>query len=705
MGGSVSALEKATVDSLMSLAKKKGETFNRSQLVDLLYWAKRRGFLKDTVDIFAERTWQAVGADLWEAIQTGNKEAKTLASTYRQLRQLIERLGAEAEVGLAAQTLVSPAAEKLSLSPEPLPPVTEPQSLSSDSSTSGPSSFDRLPDPPPVYVAAPAQKGPYDDLIPPWEPPPPAAPAAPAAPTSAVSPAPSAPPADPRSSATNPFLQPFPDPASVPLPDDMDIDVGPDASSTLHMQLAELTKAMVQLLAEMKRLDKGSSSQAVQKAYRQAHDAIVSGLKTLEDNSQPLLTAQQMDRRRRALQTIYDHAFDLDTAQHFLKTKQLPVLSPKEAERWIRQPEPPPSEGLVENFARWLKDKGDVKNAGGAEDHGKNECGGKVSGPSADPSFNMVKRWKGIVTNAELTGDFQFVTAPVVAAPIIRDASGNHYQPLNWNLIAKVQKSVIDYGVDNCLVRRQVEAVLKYQELVPADIKTIFELILGPTSYMLFLNKWQERLANKQLENLHLPDGDPLRYADLDMLMGQGQFLDPERQAMLHVRILAQSKAAALEAFSLLPQVGKSRQPYLQIRQDENEAFLKFVDRVKEGVESAPDIPHTVKDTILKEIILQNANMTCKRLLATLHPDVTILQMIEICSRAPMESEKERACIHTSALAAALTKANAAKAPSNKAPSDACYNCGHRGHTRKHCPLRLQKQRATATVPADSVFA
>ena len=79
---------------------------------------------------------------------------------------------------------------------------------------------------------------------------------------------------------------------------------------------------------------------------------------------------------------------------------------------------------------------------------------------------------------------------------------------------------------------------------------------------MLFLDKWQERLESKQLDNLNLPDGDPLRYADLDQLMGQGRFVDPQRQAMIPARVLGQSKAAALEAFHALPQVGKPRQPY-----------------------------------------------------------------------------------------------------------------------------------------------
>lgn len=101
----------------------------------------------------------------------------------------------------------------------------------------------------------------------------------------------------------------------------------------------------------------------------------------------------------------------------------------------------------------------------------------------------------------------------------------------------------------------------------------------------------------------------------------------------------------------------KPRQPYLQIRQGDMESFLSFVDKVKEGVEAAPDIPHAMKDTLVKEIAIQNANDTCKRLIVSLPPHASLTQIIEQCSRAPLETEKEKYKIHATALAAALTRA------------------------------------------------
>uniref|UniRef100_A0A8C5X1Z5 dUTPase-like domain-containing protein n=1 Tax=Malurus cyaneus samueli TaxID=2593467 RepID=A0A8C5X1Z5_9PASS len=48
---------------------------------------------------------------------------------------------------------------------------------------------------------------------------------------------------------------------------------------------------------------------------------------------------------------------------------------------------------------------------------------------------------------------------------------------------------------------------------------------------MLWLSKWQERLEILQLENIELPQGDPLRVATLAQLMGTGEFREGARQA------------------------------------------------------------------------------------------------------------------------------------------------------------------------------
>lgn len=83
---------------------------------------------------------------------------------------------------------------------------------------------------------------------------------------------------------------------------------------------------------------------------------------------------------------------------------------------------------------------------------------------------------------------------------------------------------------------------------------------------------------------------------------------------------------------------------------------------------------------------------------------MTIIQMIEQCSRAPLEIEKDKAQIHAAALAAAITQVHK-QGNGDKGSSNACYNCSHTGHLRKHCPLHLAKQQQnTNTNPTSTSF-
>lgn len=305
----------------------------------------------------------------------------------------------------------------------------------------------------------------------------------------------------------------------------------------------------------------------------------------------------------------------------------------------------------------------------------------------ADPSFDMAKRWKGVVTNAQLTGDFAFTP---LALPVVHTVNGDNWEPLDWQMVTKVQQAVMNYGIDNWLVCQQIQVVMKYQNMVPAEIHALMELILGPRTYLLSLTKWQECLEEKQISNLDLPHHDPLRVASLEQLMGSRQFRDPNRQAGLHPHILAQFKIAALEALAVLPQVGKPNLPYLKMTQWSDELFLGFVDRVREAVDAAPNIPMDMKTTMVKEIVTQNANPTCKHLIATLPLGATLMQMVEICSRAPLEKEWEKAKIHATALAAALKQAPK-QDRGDKGLSGGCFVCGRAGHFNRDCPERKKE--------------
>ncbi|XP_050176737.1 uncharacterized protein LOC126642823 [Myiozetetes cayanensis] len=268
-----------------------------------------------------------------------------------------------------------------------------------------------------------------------------------------------------------------------------------------------------------------------------------------------------------------------------------------------------------------------------------------------DPNFDPQKRYRGLAENCIIEGEFSFTP---LAAPVVVRQGQQTWEPLDWKLVQGIQKVIMQYSHNNKLVRNQVTSLIKYTDMVPTDMRAVMELILSPTTYMLWLAKWQEQLEMKLMENIHLPQGDPLRVAPLDALMGTGAYRDGAAQAALHTRILQQSKNAGLAAFLALPQIHTPTLPYTKIMQKPNETFFSFVDRLREAIENAPNVTPDLKALLTKEIAVQNANAACKQLIAALPPGATITQMIETCARAPLVEEETKARIHANALAAAL---------------------------------------------------
>jgi len=148
------------------------------------------------------------------------------------------------------------------------------------------------------------------------------------------------------------------------------------------------------------------------------------------------------------------------------------------------------------------------------------------------------------------------------------------WAPFDWKTVSQLQKTVMNYGLDNKQVMTLVTTFFKNQILVPADAQALLELVLPPTAFMLWKDKWWDKCEVAMMENLQLGADDPLRVVTLDQLMGTGAFRDGAAQAALHPRILQQSQSLALAALTELPQIGKPVLPYTQIRQGPDEPYM-----------------------------------------------------------------------------------------------------------------------------------
>jgi len=255
----------------------------------------------------------------------------------------------------------------------------------------------------------------------------------------------------------------------------------------------------------------------------------------------------------------------------------------------------------------------------------------------------------------------------------------------------------MNYGLDNKQVMMLITTFFKNQILVPADARALLELVLPPTAFMLWKDKRRDKCEVVMMQNLHLGADDPLRVVTLDQLMGTGAFRDRAALAVLHPQILQQSQSLALATLNELPQIGKPVSPYRQIRQGPDEPYMHFIDRLKEALDAAPNLPSGAKGAVGKDLAFQNANTQCQQIIASLPSGSTLSQYVEASSRLPrLAEEREKARIHAAAKAAALRPAmQMGKGDRGAKAKTGCLICREEDHYKRNCP-QIKKKKVVA---------
>uniref|UniRef100_A0A8B9ITI8 CCHC-type domain-containing protein n=1 Tax=Amazona collaria TaxID=241587 RepID=A0A8B9ITI8_9PSIT len=696
MGSAISAVEKAAIQSLLQLAKRTETKLLEGDLTSLLEWCRRKGLLKTPDQLYDLDVWKAIGAELWESVMVGSKEARKHAQTWRLVKLMLEQMHGQAAVAATASRAIASARECSEEDPILTPELPEPREAY------------------PVTREDKAFWGADDDLMPgPWN---------------------SSEADKERPPPCNPDKKPNTvDPVSVPLPMDMD-----EAASSkpnypeiptdkLRQTLLEQQETMTKLLGEMRRLEKGSSKPAVKRAYEQAHQAIVEGLRSVEKqlydevtspSTEPARTPDSLvsplplphDPRKHldptsirawVLECLKNKEMTIEEAENYLQLKfggdgRLSTSELKEVSDFWDKTMDPLSE-KENSWGSWLRQKIlGVPGKTNLECDSEAETGGKeeVSSsplPPRDPTYDAGQRWRGVIKNAVIEG--VMLPSSIVSMPVSVQVGQRVRYPFDWKTVSQLQKTVMEYGHDHKQVRTLVQAFFKNQTLVPADIRALMEILLPPPVYMIFKDKWAERCEVAMINNLNkAPQDDPLRFVTRDQLLGEGQYQDGAAQAAMHPRIIQQSQALALAAFNELPSFGTPTPPYTKIVQKPGEPCMCFIDHLKNALDVAPGLDSAVKAALDKDLAFHNANAQCQQILATLLAGSTLSQMVETCSRIPrLEDEREKAQIHAQAMAVALRSAviqgRGDQGP-KRGQTSGCYLCGKKGHFKKNCPRK-----------------
>ncbi|XP_030414231.1 uncharacterized protein LOC115649438 [Gopherus evgoodei] len=603
MGSALSVEEKTVHEFLLRIAEKQGEKISPESLSRLLKWGQRRGFFITPNTVFDKTVWERLGSDLWESITHGNKEAVTLSQIWCKTKKVVETLAAEAEVQAAVDEIFHPKKADESPAVQPDPPIVLP--VGAKEFFSG------------------------EEVV-----------------------IPTAPGFDPD--------EPNVDPHMVPLPLDSDDFEKMDTDHIPFTESAEFRE-------EMKR--QGHQLQAMlDKLSRMAGE-------TSPPQSHLLKTLQDYENYK--VKPPGTSAFESNFMRNY-KTKP-----PDKTTRPVDVASPCPwcgSWGCTEHKTARLDNTLHASDVAASCLHcGRQGCDGKCGQLPGRPlirqnnpflakppayssdaaganSPDPVRRWRGLIKEAHIEGEFIPTAFPVIA-PDPHNPARRQWAPLDWKLIREAQKAIMSYGMNNPYVQSIVEQVFVGQAMCPYDSLKFADMLLTPTQRLLWKDNWSKRVELALLRNIELDENNPLRFATQDMLMGTGTYADPQRQARLDPRILQQSQRLALAAFKDVPQIGKPNPPYAKIVQDPSEPYSTFLDRLREAIDRSPNLTAEAKTAVGLDLAIQNANAVCRRILATLPKTASLTEMVEACSRASMYEETDKAEIHAKAHASALAVA------------------------------------------------
>ncbi|XP_056179595.1 endogenous retrovirus group K member 6 Gag polyprotein-like [Falco biarmicus] len=215
----------------------------------------------------------------------------------------------------------------------------------------------------------------------------------------------------------------------------------------------------------------------------------------------------------------------------------------------------------------------------------------------------------------------------------------------------------------------QLLCLLTMDALTPFDISQLAQIMFQPAQLAIFHATWRTTAEQQGLHNLNLPRGDPRFAHGPDLLMGLGQYANPQVQAQWPTIVLDQVKNVGMLAILKTAQLAEPKQRYTAIKQGPKEPFLPFVENLQHAVASQVFDPH-LRDMLVRQLAKDNANIDCQKVIEGLPGEPSLEAMISACDKVGTVEHK------LTVLAAMQMK---------------CYSCGKLGHRKQDCPSKKQQ--------------
>ncbi|XP_027586400.2 endogenous retrovirus group K member 8 Gag polyprotein-like [Pipra filicauda] len=269
--------------------------------------------------------------------------------------------------------------------------------------------------------------------------------------------------------------------------------------------------------------------------------------------------------------------------------------------------------------------------------------------------------WEAFREEAARAQDVEFLRAfPVY----YEEGKPPEWRPVSYPMLKDIKKAIVEYGLGAPFTIGLLESFFLAYTLIPYDIRAVIGGLFTTVQASVFEAEWKKRIVafvNEKMERR----GIPTRQA-IDMLYGEGNYSNRGDQTRLDPKLLNTTKELALEAVKRVADAYVQAPSFTLINQGTKEPFVDFITRLKEAI--ARQVQQKESQEILfNRLVIEKANEDCQRVLKMLK-DPTLLEMIEACKNVYSNANKARV------MAAAFS------GPQH------CFECGEKGHFRKHCP-------------------
>ncbi|XP_039554075.1 uncharacterized protein LOC120497088 [Passer montanus] len=269
------------------------------------------------------------------------------------------------------------------------------------------------------------------------------------------------------------------------------------------------------------------------------------------------------------------------------------------------------------------------------QDHGGGSSGSAGAAGDAGSSAVAVPRSQAAAlvpvgpTGRDTAGIAALPEGPQ-AFPVIRGLAHNTYEPLPFKTKTKLRETVARHGLGSSEVMHMLR-MISPEVRTPADVRDVARALFDPVQFGVFETKWARLAATTAQHNATLGPQDPRRVADVDMLMGTGNYTEPQGQAGFSPSVLEQCQALGMSAVIQTVEMAAPRQPFATIVQKADEPFMTFVGRLTASVERQLTNPLT-REAVIADLARSNCTADCKRVIDALPGGATVSQMTEACS-------------------------------------------------------------------------